>query len=71
MLAASRFWIHPSPPSEVDRVLPSLLQAYGRITRDVRELHSSESKQHFKNLRAISAAVVENGGVVSAHPLGF
>lgn len=47
------------------------LQAYGRITRDVQELRSSETRQYFRNLRAISAAVVENGGVVSTHPLGF
>uniref|UniRef100_H3CXS0 Very long-chain specific acyl-CoA dehydrogenase, mitochondrial n=1 Tax=Tetraodon nigroviridis TaxID=99883 RepID=H3CXS0_TETNG len=46
-------------------------EAYGRITRDVQELRSSGSRQYFKNLQAISAAVVENGGVVSAHPLGF
>ncbi|TWW63060.1 very long-chain specific acyl-CoA dehydrogenase, mitochondrial isoform X2 [Takifugu flavidus] len=46
-------------------------EAYGRITRDVQELRSSGTRQYFKNLRAISAAVVENGGVVSTHPLGF
>ena len=39
--------------------------------RDIKALRSSESRQVFKNLRAISTAVVENGGVVSTHPLGF
>uniref|UniRef100_A0A3Q3X3H2 Very long-chain specific acyl-CoA dehydrogenase, mitochondrial n=1 Tax=Mola mola TaxID=94237 RepID=A0A3Q3X3H2_MOLML len=46
-------------------------EAHDRIVRDIQALHSSQSRQLFKNLRAISAAVVENGGVVSAHPLGF
>ncbi|XP_036405038.1 very long-chain specific acyl-CoA dehydrogenase, mitochondrial isoform X1 [Megalops cyprinoides] len=46
-------------------------EAYDRITHDVKALRSSSSKQIFKNLRAISTAVVENGGVVSPHPLGF
>lgn len=47
------------------------LQAHERIMRDLQALHASESRQLFKNLRAISAAVVDNGGVVSTHPLGF
>ena len=46
-------------------------QAHDRIMQDIRALRSSESKQLFKNLRAISSAVVENGGLVSPHPLGF
>lgn len=39
--------------------------------QDIKFLRSGTSKQTFKNLRAISAAVVENGGVVAPHPLGF
>ncbi|XP_034020413.1 very long-chain specific acyl-CoA dehydrogenase, mitochondrial [Thalassophryne amazonica] len=46
-------------------------EAYERVMRDISSLHSSESKKLFKNLQAISAAVVENRGVVSPHPLGF
>lgn len=47
------------------------VEAHERIVRDIKALRSSESRQLFKNLQAISAAVVENGGVLSAHPLGF
>lgn len=54
-----------SPPS------PSPLQAHERILRDIKSLRSSQSGLLFKNLRAISAAVVEKGGVVAPHPLGF
>uniref|UniRef100_A0A8D3BPB4 Very long-chain specific acyl-CoA dehydrogenase, mitochondrial n=1 Tax=Scophthalmus maximus TaxID=52904 RepID=A0A8D3BPB4_SCOMX len=34
-------------------------------------LNSSDSRRLFKNLRAISGAMVENGGVVAPHPLGY
>ncbi|XP_028330108.1 very long-chain specific acyl-CoA dehydrogenase, mitochondrial [Gouania willdenowi] len=47
------------------------MEAYDRVTGDIKALRSSESRQLFKNFRAISTAVVENGGVVSPHPLGF
>lgn len=46
-------------------------EAHERILGNVETLRSGDSKQLFKNLRAISAAMVENGGVVSTHPLGF
>ncbi|XP_075906665.1 very long-chain specific acyl-CoA dehydrogenase, mitochondrial [Nelusetta ayraudi] len=46
-------------------------EAHERILGNIQTLRSGESKQLFKNLRAISAAMVENGGVVSTHPLGF
>ncbi|KAM3590161.1 uncharacterized protein V6R79_004857 [Siganus canaliculatus] len=46
-------------------------EAHERVIQNVKSLRSKESKQLFKNLRAISTAVVENGGVVSSHPLGF
>ncbi|KAA0723065.1 Very long-chain specific acyl-CoA dehydrogenase, mitochondrial [Triplophysa tibetana] len=42
-----------------------------RVMEDVKFFRSETSKQIFKNLRAVSAAMVENGGVVSPHPLGF
>ncbi|XP_034712218.1 very long-chain specific acyl-CoA dehydrogenase, mitochondrial [Etheostoma cragini] len=47
------------------------VEAHDRIMQDIKSLRSSQSRQLFKNLRAISSAVVENGGVVAPHPLGF
>ncbi|XP_060922086.1 very long-chain specific acyl-CoA dehydrogenase, mitochondrial [Limanda limanda] len=47
------------------------VEAYERIMLGTKTLRSSESRQLFKNLRSISAAMVENGGVVAPHPLGF
>ncbi|KAK2863102.1 hypothetical protein Q5P01_002635 [Channa striata] len=47
------------------------MEAYERVLRDIKTLRSSESRQLFKNLRAISTAMVENGGVVAPHALGF
>uniref|UniRef100_A0A669E6A4 Very long-chain specific acyl-CoA dehydrogenase, mitochondrial n=1 Tax=Oreochromis niloticus TaxID=8128 RepID=A0A669E6A4_ORENI len=46
-------------------------EAHERVTHEIKSLHSSESRKLFSNMRAISAAVVENGGVVAAPPLGF
>ncbi|XP_061565529.1 very long-chain specific acyl-CoA dehydrogenase, mitochondrial [Cololabis saira] len=47
------------------------MEAHERVMQDVKILRSGQSKQLFNNMRAISAAVVENGGIVSPHPLGF
>uniref|UniRef100_A0AAY4AQ19 Very long-chain specific acyl-CoA dehydrogenase, mitochondrial n=1 Tax=Denticeps clupeoides TaxID=299321 RepID=A0AAY4AQ19_9TELE len=47
------------------------IEAHDRIMDNVKFLRSGKSKQVFKNLRSISTAVVEKGGVVSPHPLGF
>ncbi|XP_072543646.1 very long-chain specific acyl-CoA dehydrogenase, mitochondrial [Salminus brasiliensis] len=47
------------------------IEAHDRIMRDIKFLKSGTSKQIFKNLRAISSAVVENGTVVAPHPLGM
>ncbi|XP_041841494.1 very long-chain specific acyl-CoA dehydrogenase, mitochondrial [Melanotaenia boesemani] len=47
------------------------MEAHDRVIRDIKVLRSGQSKQLFNNLRAISAALVENGGVVAPHPLGF
>ncbi|XP_041094098.1 very long-chain specific acyl-CoA dehydrogenase, mitochondrial-like [Polyodon spathula] len=47
------------------------IEAHHRIMNDMKALQSSSSKRLFKNLRSISTAVVENGGVLSPHPLGF
>ncbi|CAL8325895.1 unnamed protein product [Lota lota] len=62
---------HPSAQHEKMLCETWCVEAHERITRDLRTLSSSQSKHLFKNLRAISAALVENGGVVSPHPLGF
>lgn len=62
---------HPSAQHEKMLCETWCVEAHDRITRDLRTLRSSQSRQLFNNLRAISAAVVENGGVVSPHPLGF
>uniref|UniRef100_A0A7N5ZTA9 Very long-chain specific acyl-CoA dehydrogenase, mitochondrial n=1 Tax=Anabas testudineus TaxID=64144 RepID=A0A7N5ZTA9_ANATE len=47
------------------------MEAYERVMSDIKTLRSSDSRKLFKNLRAISTATVENGGVVAPHPLGF
>ncbi|XP_012690872.2 very long-chain specific acyl-CoA dehydrogenase, mitochondrial [Clupea harengus] len=62
---------HPSAQHEKMLCETWCTEAHDRILQDIGFLRSSTSKQTFKNLRAISKAVVENGGVVSPHPLGF
>ncbi|XP_010868716.2 very long-chain specific acyl-CoA dehydrogenase, mitochondrial [Esox lucius] len=47
------------------------VEANDRIMKNVRDLKSNSTTQIFKNIKAISAAMVENGGTVSPHPLGF
>ncbi|XP_072447778.1 very long-chain specific acyl-CoA dehydrogenase, mitochondrial-like [Chiloscyllium punctatum] len=47
------------------------IEAYARIMDNLNALTSSSAEQAFKNMRAISAAVVSNGGIVNPHPLGF
>ncbi|XP_056431459.1 very long-chain specific acyl-CoA dehydrogenase, mitochondrial [Gadus chalcogrammus] len=70
---ASRSLSQGLPSAQHEKMLCETwcVEAHDRITQDLRLLSSSQSKQLFKNLRAISSAVVENGGVVSPHPLGF
>ncbi|XP_056156103.1 very long-chain specific acyl-CoA dehydrogenase, mitochondrial [Lampris incognitus] len=62
---------HPSAQHEKMLCETWCVEAHDRIMQDIKTLRSGQSKQIFKNLRAISAAVVENGGVVTPHPLGF
>ncbi|XP_041926460.1 very long-chain specific acyl-CoA dehydrogenase, mitochondrial isoform X1 [Alosa sapidissima] len=62
---------HPSAQHEKMLCETWCTEAHDRIIHDIRFLQSGTSKQIFKNLRAISKAVVETGGVVSPHPLGF
>ncbi|KAG9346375.1 hypothetical protein JZ751_006686 [Albula glossodonta] len=70
---ASRSLSQGLPSAQHEKMLCETwcVEAHQRIMHDVKALRSSSSKQIFKNLRAISTAVVENGGVVSPHPLGF
>lgn len=70
---ASRSLSQGSASAQHEKILCETwcVEAHERVMREIKALRSSESRQLFKNLRAISTAVVENGGVVSAHPLGF
>ncbi|MBN3318575.1 ACADV protein, partial [Atractosteus spatula] len=70
---ASRSLTQGHPSAQHEKVLCETwcFEAYERIMLDIKVLRSSSSKQIFKNLRAISTAVVESGGTVSPHPLGF
>ncbi|KAM9308957.1 very long-chain specific acyl-CoA dehydrogenase, mitochondrial-like [Gastrophryne carolinensis] len=47
-------------------------EAAGRVHATLKSLRSGGgSSSLFRNLRSVSAALVENGGVVASHPLGF
>ncbi|KAL2079787.1 hypothetical protein ACEWY4_025531 [Coilia grayii] len=62
---------HPSAQHEKMLCETWCAEAHDRIMHDLQFLRSGTSKQTFKNMRAISKAVVEKGRVVSPHPLGF
>jgi len=62
---------HPSAQHEKMLCDTWCMEAHDRIMAEVKSLRSSQSRQIFKNMRAISMAVVENGGVVAPHPLGY
>ncbi|KAI1903312.1 hypothetical protein AGOR_G00025910 [Albula goreensis] len=70
---ASRSLSQGLPSAQYEKMLCDTwcIEAHGRIMRDIKALRSSSNKKIFQNLRAISTEVVENGGVVSPHPLGF
>ncbi|KAM9335648.1 very long-chain specific acyl-CoA dehydrogenase, mitochondrial [Symphorus nematophorus] len=70
---ASRSLSQGSPSAQHEKMLCETwcMEAHSRVMQDIKALRSSDSKQLFKNLRAISSAMVENGGLVSPHPLGF
>ncbi|KAM4689969.1 very long-chain specific acyl-CoA dehydrogenase, mitochondrial, partial [Rhinophrynus dorsalis] len=47
-------------------------EAESRVRKNLQSLRSGGSGAAlFRNLRAVSSALTENGGVVAAHPLGF
>ncbi|XP_051925085.1 very long-chain specific acyl-CoA dehydrogenase, mitochondrial [Hippocampus zosterae] len=70
---ASRSLSQSDPTAQHEKVLCETwcVEAHGRLVRDIKALRSSQSRQLYNNFRAISAAVVENGGTVASHPLGF
>ncbi|XP_019711557.1 very long-chain specific acyl-CoA dehydrogenase, mitochondrial isoform X1 [Hippocampus comes] len=70
---ASRSLSQSDPSAQHEKVLCETwcVEAHGRLMRDIKALRSSQSRQLYNNFRAISAAVVENGGTVASHPLGF
>ncbi|XP_062904768.1 very long-chain specific acyl-CoA dehydrogenase, mitochondrial isoform X3 [Mobula hypostoma] len=47
------------------------IEASARISENLTALSSSSAKQVFRNMKAISASVMGNGGTVTPHPLGF
>ncbi|XP_054609444.1 very long-chain specific acyl-CoA dehydrogenase, mitochondrial [Dunckerocampus dactyliophorus] len=70
---ASRSLSQGHPSAQHEKVLCETwcVEAHDRLMRDIKALRSNQSRHLFKNLRAISTAVVENGGTVAPHPLGF
>ncbi|XP_077401042.1 very long-chain specific acyl-CoA dehydrogenase, mitochondrial [Vanacampus margaritifer] len=70
---ASRSLSQGHPSAQHEKVLCETwcVEAHGRLMRDIQALRSSQSRQLYNNFQAISAAVVENGGTVAPHPLGF
>ncbi|XP_013880012.1 very long-chain specific acyl-CoA dehydrogenase, mitochondrial [Austrofundulus limnaeus] len=70
---ASRSLSQAHPSAQHEKLLCDTwcVEAHDRVMRDIKLLRSSQSKKLFGDMAAISAAVVENGGVVSPHPLGF
>ncbi|XP_005804828.1 very long-chain specific acyl-CoA dehydrogenase, mitochondrial [Xiphophorus maculatus] len=70
---ASRSLSQGQPSAQHEKMLCDTwcMEAHDRVMQDIKLLRSGQSKQLFNNLRSISAAVVENGGPVPSHPLGF
>ncbi|XP_069501997.1 very long-chain specific acyl-CoA dehydrogenase, mitochondrial isoform X2 [Ambystoma mexicanum] len=70
---ASRSLSQGHQTSEHEKVLCDTwcIEASGRIRENLQSLGSDSSNQVFKNMRSVSKALVENGGVVSPNPLGF
>ncbi|CAN9509628.1 unnamed protein product [Ophioblennius macclurei] len=70
---ASRSLTQGQPSAQHEKILCETwcMEAYERVMQDVKLLRSGESRKLFKNMRTLSTALVENGGVVSPHPLGF
>ncbi|XP_078527555.1 very long-chain specific acyl-CoA dehydrogenase, mitochondrial [Lissotriton helveticus] len=70
---ASRSLTQGHPTAEHEKMLCDTwcIEAHGRIRENLQSLNTDTTNQVFKNMRMISKALVENGGVVSPNPLGF
>ncbi|XP_048853809.1 very long-chain specific acyl-CoA dehydrogenase, mitochondrial-like [Brienomyrus brachyistius] len=70
---ASRSLSQGLPSAQHEKILCETwcVEAHDRIMKNMKELRSSSSKQIYRNIKNISAALVENGGVVTPNPLGF
>ncbi|KAG5284622.1 hypothetical protein AALO_G00028710 [Alosa alosa] len=70
---ASRALSQQAPSAQYEKMLCDTwcIEAHERIMQNLKCLRSSSTQQTFRNMREISMAVVENGGVVAPHPLGF
>uniref|UniRef100_V9KMZ2 Very long-chain specific acyl-CoA dehydrogenase, mitochondrial n=1 Tax=Callorhinchus milii TaxID=7868 RepID=V9KMZ2_CALMI len=70
---ASRSLIQAHPTAQHEKLLCETwcIEASERIADSLTALDSSSATNSFRNMRSISAAVVESGGVVTPNPLGF
>uniref|UniRef100_K7FYA5 Very long-chain specific acyl-CoA dehydrogenase, mitochondrial n=1 Tax=Pelodiscus sinensis TaxID=13735 RepID=K7FYA5_PELSI len=70
---ASRSLAQSHPTAQHEKLLCETWcdEAYKRLSTSLSTLNTDGARQTFRNLRGISRAVVENGGVVSPNPLGF
>ncbi|XP_065425341.1 LOW QUALITY PROTEIN: very long-chain specific acyl-CoA dehydrogenase, mitochondrial [Chrysemys picta bellii] len=70
---ASRSLAQAHPTAQHEKLLCETWceEAYERLTTTLSPLSTDGARHTFRQLRGISRAVVENGGVVSPNPLGF
>ncbi|XP_032887912.1 very long-chain specific acyl-CoA dehydrogenase, mitochondrial-like isoform X2 [Amblyraja radiata] len=70
---ASRALSKGHPTAQHEKVLCETwcIEAFARVTKNLNALKSKSSMQVISNMQAISKDIVDNGGVVPIHPLGF
>ncbi|KAM8972736.1 very long-chain specific acyl-CoA dehydrogenase, mitochondrial [Pelodytes ibericus] len=71
---SSRSLSQQLPSAQHEKILCDIwcTEAESRVRKTLKTLGSGGGgTAHFRNLRSVSAALVENRGVVAAHPLGF
>uniref|UniRef100_A0A8C3RND4 Acyl-CoA dehydrogenase/oxidase C-terminal domain-containing protein n=1 Tax=Chelydra serpentina TaxID=8475 RepID=A0A8C3RND4_CHESE len=70
---ASRSLSLGQPTAEHEKLLCQAWshEAFERVRENLRAVKSSTWNQSFANMKLISNAVVQNQGIVAAHPLGF
>lgn len=70
---ASRSLAQAQPTAQHEKLLCETWceEAYERLTATLSPLSTDGARHTFRQLRSISRAVVESGGVVSPNPLGF